>query len=161
MDQTSGSPQVLVVDDDDGIRECLCELLAIERYAPIGCKSGEAAWMRLRSGLRPSVMLVDLALQRMSGSELLGLLRATDWGQRIPVVLFSGWHRPERFADQADVVLGKGAEGTSIIRTVDRLARLGRPARAAGSPLPERRPPHRAEAAAQQSTITSLVAAAS
>jgi two-component system response regulator MprA len=134
MDETSGSFQVLVVDDDDGIRECLCELLASERYEAIGCKSGEAAWTRLRSGLRPTVMLVDLALQRMSGRELLGLVRGTEWGQRIPVVLFSGWHHPERFGDHADAVLTKGAEATSIIRTVDRLALRGR------------RPPRRAEA---------------
>jgi CheY-like chemotaxis protein len=145
MDQTSGAVQVLVVDDDDALRECLCELLAAERYQPIGCKSGEAAWARLRSGLRPSVMLVDLALCRMSGRELLALVRATDWGQTIPVVLLSGWHHPERFGHQADAVLSKGAEWTSIIRTVDRLVLCGRPSPVAADALPERRPPHRIE----------------
>jgi two-component system response regulator MprA len=149
MDETAASLQVLVVDDDDGIRGCLCELLATEQYEPIGCKSAEAAWARLRSGLRPSVMLVDLALQRMSGRELLGLLRATEWGQLIPVVLFSGWHRAERFADQADVVLSKGTEATSIMRTIDRLARQGR-----------RRPPRRAEAREQGQPAPALVAVA-
>jgi two-component system response regulator MprA len=146
MNEASGSIQVLVVDDDDGVRESLCELLASERYEPVGCKSGEAAWSRLRSGLRPSVMLVDLAMGGMSGRELLGLLRGTEWGQHIPVALLSGWHRPERFGDLADAVLSKGAEGTSIIRAVDRLALHGRSGRIFGIPLPERRPPQRAEA---------------
>jgi CheY-like chemotaxis protein len=139
MVQTSGVGQVLVVDDDDAIRECLCELLASEQYDPICCNSGEAAWMRLRLGLRPSVLVVDLALRRMSGRELLGLLRGTEWGQAIPVVLLSGWHRPERFGYEADVVLSKGAEGTSIIRAVDRLALHGRTGWIAGAAPSERR----------------------
>jgi CheY-like chemotaxis protein len=141
----SGSFQVLVVEDGDDNREALCELLEMEGYHPVGCKSGEAAWTQLRSGLRPAVMIVDLALERMSGRELLALLRGTEWGRRIPVLLLSGWERIDRFADQADAVLSKNAEAVSIRRTVDRLALRGRPGQAAGG-LPERRPAQRSGA---------------
>lgn len=131
---------MLVVEDDENNLEALCELLEAEGYDVVRCKSGEAAWSQLLSGLRPSVMVVDLALSRMSGRELLLLLRGTDWGRRIPVLLLSGWERVERFGDQADAVLNKNAEWGTISRIVDRLALRGRAAGAGG--LPERRPPH-------------------
>jgi CheY-like chemotaxis protein len=140
-----GLGQVLVVEDSDDNREALCELLADEGYDAVGCKSGEAAWTKLVLGLRPSVMIVDLALARMSGRELLQLLRATEWGRRIPVLLLSGWERVERFSDQADAVLSKGTEAVSIRRTVDRLAVRRRTVDASGSRLCERRPPQRIE----------------
>lgn len=134
--------QVLVVEDEDDSRNTLCEMLELEGYRPIGSKSGECAWTQLVLGLRPSVMIVDLALERMSGRELLTLLRGTEWGRRIPVLLLSGWERVERFADQADAVLNKNAEGVSIRRTVERLALRGRSIEPTGE-VPERSPTQR------------------
>ena len=123
-------------------RHFVCASLSSRAITRSGSKSGESAWTQLVSGLRPSVVIVDLALERMSGRELLGLLRATEWGRCIPVLLLSGWERVERFAEQADAVLNKNAEGVSITRTVDRLALRGRSTEARGA-VSERRAPHR------------------
>ncbi len=146
--------QVLVVEDCDDNREALCDLLAIEGYDPVGCKSGEAAWAKLLLGLRPAVMIVDLALPRMSGRELLHLVRGTEWGRSTPVLLLSGWERAERFSDEADAVLRKGAEAVSISRAVDRLA-VGRRSTDIGTPpLFERRPPQRISVRCESSPLT-------
>jgi len=88
-------------------------------------------------------MIVDLALARMSGRELLLRLRGTEWGHEIPVLLLTGWERAERFSDQADAVLSKCAEPVSIRRTVDRLAIGRRPVDVSGGRLFERRAPQR------------------
>jgi CheY-like chemotaxis protein len=146
MGDAPSLPQVLVVEDNQDLREALCELLSLEGYRPKGCTSGEAAWMQLANGLRPSAMIVDLALRRMSGRELLRLLRGTEWGRQIPVLLLSGWERLEQFLDYADAVLRKDAETVSIIRTVNRLATRGRSAGALDTARFERRPPQRVEA---------------
>lgn len=117
---------MLVVEDDDDLRAALCEGLAFEGYHPIGCRNGEAAWTRLTCGLRPTVVVTDLALPGLSGRQLVSRIRAQAWGQRLPVLLLSGWENAERFDVAATAVLVKGAEPETFARAVDRLAGWGR-----------------------------------
>jgi CheY-like chemotaxis protein len=58
---------VLIVDDDVDILEALAELLESEGYAVTTVTDGQAALNRLRAGLRPSVILLDLMMPGMNG----------------------------------------------------------------------------------------------
>jgi CheY-like chemotaxis protein len=115
------SIQVTVIDDDDLVRESLGDLLRLEGYHPVACRSGESAWTMLSAGLRPAAIVVDLVLPGMSGREFLSRLRATRWGRRLPVLLLSGWHQLEKVGEAADRVLRKDTEPISVARAVDRL----------------------------------------
>lgn len=65
---------VLVVDDDDVIRETLCELLEMHGHHAVGARDGVEALAVLRSGDRVSFMVLDLAMPNMNGLQVLRVL---------------------------------------------------------------------------------------
>ena len=67
---------VLVVDDDDVIRETLCELLEMHGHHAVGARDGVEALALLRSGDRVSFMVLDLAMPNMNGLQVLRVLSA-------------------------------------------------------------------------------------
>ena len=58
---------VMIVDDDRAITSGLSELLESEGYTVVTATDGLEALEQLRSGLRPSVILLDLMMPRMDG----------------------------------------------------------------------------------------------
>src|SRR5215510_8699670 len=61
--------RVLVVDDDQDIRDALCELLRDEGYEAIAVANGEEALTYLKGGNLPCVILLDLMMPVMDGWE--------------------------------------------------------------------------------------------
>jgi CheY-like chemotaxis protein len=61
---------VLIVDDDDEIREALREVLGDEGYAVVGARDGRDALDYLRAGNRPCAILLDLWMPVMDGWQL-------------------------------------------------------------------------------------------
>ncbi len=81
--------QVLVVDDDFDIRDTLRELLEIEGLRVAIASTGREALQRLRDGVRPDLILLDLMMPEMSGWEFRGeQLRDPELAD-IPVVILS------------------------------------------------------------------------
>jgi two-component system response regulator PilR (NtrC family) len=79
-------PRVLVVDDDETIRDTLYELLS-EEYLCQTAESAEKAFARLEADTY-DVVLTDISMPGLSGLELLGQVR-----QRFPdtpVIIISG-----------------------------------------------------------------------
>jgi DNA-binding NtrC family response regulator len=79
-------PRVLVVDDDDAIRDTLYELLS-EEYLCQTAETAEKAFARLEADTY-DVVLTDISMPGLSGLELLGQVR-----QRYPdtpVIIMSG-----------------------------------------------------------------------
>ena len=67
----SRSPElILVVDDDASIRAAMRELLETEGYDVTEAANGLAALGKLRAGLRPAVILLDLMMPVMDGWDL-------------------------------------------------------------------------------------------
>jgi CheY-like chemotaxis protein len=58
---------VLVIDDDAAICEALTPLLVEEGYRVVTAGNGSEALQRLRSGLRPCAILLDLMMPVMDG----------------------------------------------------------------------------------------------
>jgi CheY-like chemotaxis protein len=58
---------VLVVDEDDNLRDALVAVIGSEGFNAEAAKSGRDALEKLRWGLRPSLILVDLRMNEMSG----------------------------------------------------------------------------------------------
>jgi DNA-binding NtrC family response regulator len=79
-------PKILVVDDDDNIRDTLYELLS-EEYLCQTAETVEKAFARLEADSY-DVVLTDISMPGLSGLELLGHIR-----QRFPdtpVIIISG-----------------------------------------------------------------------
>jgi len=65
--QAGGAGVVMIVEDDDGIRESLAELLENWDLVTLEVKSGEIALQMLRDGCRPALILLDLKMEGLSG----------------------------------------------------------------------------------------------
>jgi CheY-like chemotaxis protein len=65
-----GGQPVLIVEDDDGIRECLTEVLEDEGFETLTARNGQEALDLLRKrGTNPAVILLDLMMPVMNGWE--------------------------------------------------------------------------------------------
>jgi CheY-like chemotaxis protein len=62
---------VLVVEDDDAIRESMRELLELEGFEVIAAANGREALDAVRSGSRPCAILLDLFMPVMDGWQFL------------------------------------------------------------------------------------------
>jgi two-component system, OmpR family, KDP operon response regulator KdpE len=77
--------QVLVVEDDQGIREVLRVLLGTENYRVVEAPTAERAHVEARSH-KPDLMLVDLGLPDGSGLEV--IRRVREWSS-LPMIVLS------------------------------------------------------------------------
>jgi CheY-like chemotaxis protein len=114
--RTSGRPTILVVDDDDSIREVLSEVLRDEGYGVVSASNGQQALSELRNHGQPDLMLLDLMMPVMSGWELLELLQSSADLSRIPVVIVSAMNAPEPYEH-----LTKPIDLDRLLATVSRL----------------------------------------
>jgi CheY-like chemotaxis protein len=80
---------VLLIEDNDDMREALARLLRIRGYRVVQTRDGQEAWDYLERGGPASIIVLDLLMPRMDGP----LFRARQLGDaelaRIPVVVFS------------------------------------------------------------------------
>jgi CheY-like chemotaxis protein len=81
---------VLIVEDDGDLRGALAECLRLEGYCVAEASDGAGALACLRDGARPALILLDLIMPRMDGSQFLGAVREEGGLARIPVVLVTG-----------------------------------------------------------------------
>lgn len=83
---------VLVVDDDDAIRDGLLELLDEGGFRAVGARNGaEALELLRRLTPRPSLVLLDLMMPVMDGTTFLREQRRDADLARIPVVVMSAF----------------------------------------------------------------------
>jgi CheY-like chemotaxis protein len=82
-------PIVLVVDDDDDIRECFRELLERNGHAVAEARNGSEAISYLRSGPHPSLVLLDLMMPVLDGWQVLAVLQDEGWLATLPVTVIS------------------------------------------------------------------------
>ena len=80
---------VLIVDDDTDVRAALKELFETEGYTVVLAANGRAALNRLRGGLRPSVVLLDLMMPVMDGWDFRTQQRQDPALKDIPVFILT------------------------------------------------------------------------
>ncbi len=83
-----GTP-VLVVDDDEGIREVLTQCLAFEGYAVRGASDGLEGLARLTESPPPALVLLDLMMPRLDGAGFLARSAESGWPPGARVVLMT------------------------------------------------------------------------
>lgn len=82
-------PVLLVIDDDDDVRLALRLFLEGEGYCVDEAPNGQEALARLRAGLRPHVIVLDLMMPVMNGFEFREKQKAAPELRDIPVVIFT------------------------------------------------------------------------
>ncbi len=82
------TPRVLVVEDDEAIRDSIAEILVDEGYEVSLAADGWAGLLTARAR-RPDVVVLDLVMPGMSGSEYLAASHADPALAEVPVVLMT------------------------------------------------------------------------
>ncbi len=102
------TPSVLVVDDNEALRENLAECLEAEGYSVVAAVDGAGALALLDRGPIPSVVLLDLMMPGMDGRALVAAIRAEPRYRSVRLVLTTGYTSTKvRAGIAADAVLTK------------------------------------------------------
>lgn len=80
---------VLLVEDDEELRDTMCEALELHGYAVVATPDGLAALAELDRIDHLCVVLLDLFMPRMNGWDFLAHLRARPALAEVPVVVHS------------------------------------------------------------------------
>jgi CheY-like chemotaxis protein len=89
----SGEP-ILLVEDDQDIREAVAELLEMEGYRTVVSTNGQEALERLHHMERPCLILLDVMMPVMDGYAFMAKLQHEAPLADIPVVITSASHHP-------------------------------------------------------------------
>jgi len=99
-------PVLMIVDDDDEIREALEDVFAEQGYSVIAARDGRQALARLEQGERPDAIFLDLWMPVMNGWQLLEALSGNPELNRIPrVVLTAARGQKARDLNVAEVLM--------------------------------------------------------
>ncbi len=117
----SNSKKVLVVEDDLGISEVIKIILEDHYYQVIVHNHGTGVLPAIRKN-RPHIILLDLWMTGMDGSEIIKKLRANKSMRNIPVVVVSALSEGEAIARKmgADDFLAKPFDINDLVKIVDK-----------------------------------------
>ncbi len=116
-------PHILIVEDDDQIRETLLENLRGDRYETTGAANGNEA-IPLLHGRGFRLVVLDLNMPYIDGFGVLKFIRSTFPATKVVVVTAKrDLKTMEKCKDLgAEEVIWKPYEVEDLIRTIDRLA---------------------------------------
>jgi CheY-like chemotaxis protein len=114
---------VLVVEDDQEVRDAIAEVLQDSEYKALPASNGVEALERLRAGPpRPCVILLDVMMPTMDGWEFRAAQQSDPTMKDIPVVLLSAHTDVKSAAAQMQVAgfLPKPVAIDKLLATVER-----------------------------------------
>jgi CheY-like chemotaxis protein len=116
----SRSPaHVLLVDDDDDIREILEMSLSGAGYEVRSAANGREALAAIAQEV-PDVVLLDMMMPVMSGPEFLKEVRSDERYREMPVLVVTAWPGEGATLPGAQGVVAKPVDLSELVRTIDR-----------------------------------------
>ncbi len=113
---------VLIVDDEEDIRETLRFALELEGFQVLRAENGKAALALLaESPVRPSLILLDLMMPVMDGYEFLERAHADASLKDIPIVVISAFNQRDPL-EHARAFLRKPLGLDALLEAVGRYA---------------------------------------
>ena len=109
MDNVSSWAKIVIVEDNSSLAEIYKTRLELLGYVCFVAYDGISA-LALIEQERPSLVLLDIMIPKVSGAQLLALMRQTDWGKDIKVLVISNLNE----ADAPAGIRANGIEGYAI-----------------------------------------------
>ena len=115
---------VLVVEDDDALREAVCEALSDEGFQAVGAMNGLHALAELQTLGRPDLIILDLMMPVMNGWDFHARIKANPILSSVPVLLMTAYaHRGSHTGPQdVEGALQKPVSVADLLAWVRRLA---------------------------------------
>jgi len=119
------SRTILVVDDDDSIRDMLEAFLADEGYTVVTATDGAGAIELVTDKLVPDLMLLDIGMPVVNGPEFVARYRRICEPPHAPIVVITARGDGERIAKEigAETFVNKPFELDELAAAVRRSAR--------------------------------------
>jgi CheY-like chemotaxis protein len=111
---------ILVVEDDEDLRDSLCALLEFEGFRAVGVFNGLEALRYLKAHGPPCVILLDLMMPGMSGGEFRARQLADDLLAHVPTIVVSAMELGHQQAQVLNAAgyLSKPVNPQQLSRTV-------------------------------------------
>ena len=119
---------ILLVEDDLGIREAMAECLSLEGYSVAEASNGAEGLVYLHAAPAPKVIVLDLVMPVMNGSEFLEQMRSEPALSSIPVILMTAATLGASYAARmpaADLRLPKPFELSALLSAIARFCGPG------------------------------------
>jgi CheY-like chemotaxis protein len=117
----------MVVEDDPDIRNAIAEVLADGNYRALQAANGADALAELRAAAPPPcLILLDLMMPVMDGTEFRTVQRGDESLRAIPVIILSAHGDATKFAEQmqAAAFLKKPVDLSTLLQTVEQFCVL-------------------------------------
>lgn len=123
-------PKILIIEDEDAVREPLSDMLRGEKHVVFEAASGEAG-VKLAVTVRPDVILCDIGLPGMDGYGVLLKLCQNPRTEWIPIIFLTGQSAPEQvqagLARGVDAYLCKPSSREEILSAIGKQLDKPRP----------------------------------
>ena len=123
------SPALMIVDDDDDLRNTLADILTAQGYQVAAFGDARAALAALEDGQTPFLILLDLMMPGMSGWEFRAAQLESSTLAPIPVVVVTAANALSNGAHSlSDIeILRKPFDLEALLAVVDRYHAVARP----------------------------------
>ena len=99
MERNESYKSILIIEDDDDVREALAQLLEDEGYGVHAAHNGREGLQIASEAVPPRVIVLDLMMPVMNGWEFLAARRDDPRLRNVPVVVVSATGDPKRLAE--------------------------------------------------------------
>jgi DNA-binding response OmpR family regulator len=79
---------VLIIEDDAVLAEMYNDKFKLSGFSVTTADDGQKG-LDLAISSQSDLILLDLALPKIKGTEILGTLRATNWGKTVPIIVLT------------------------------------------------------------------------
>lgn len=86
--------KIAIIEDDQAISQMYRFKFEAEGYTVETAGDGKLG-LELAETMKPDIILLDLMMPEMNGDEMLALLRKTDWGKDIKVIVLTNMGEQE------------------------------------------------------------------
>jgi len=80
--------KVLIIEDDSVLLNMYQDKFALASFTVITANDGEKG-LTMALSHQPDLILLDLALPKIKGTEIMKQLRVNDWGKNVPIIVLT------------------------------------------------------------------------
>jgi CheY-like chemotaxis protein len=101
-EETPQDVHVVIVEDQESLAEIYKTRLELQGFTCVVAYDGIQALVEIEK-CRPQLVMLDLMLPKLSGDQVLRIMRTTDWGEDIKVLIISNLNEAEAPAGLRDL----------------------------------------------------------
>ncbi len=85
---TKQSQKILIIEDEEDVRQALVDRLSREGFKTSQAKNGQEG-LKIALKERPDLILLDIVMPKMDGITMMRKMRKDKWGRKVPIILLT------------------------------------------------------------------------